>query len=152
MNNNSIFIPKKIIGEIILHSLENDPNESCGVLQGSGGIVSKFHSLKNIHENPQNRYTIDPVELLNAENNSDNSLANEFESIDSSELADDVVEGEIDTAESASNTTTTDDDGNNTHPPITMAIILILVILKEAMIMISRRHLMRLITWHMNNW
>tara|TARA_B100001029_G_scaffold168267_1_gene162176 strand:- start:4628 stop:5074 length:447 start_codon:yes stop_codon:yes gene_type:complete len=72
MNNNSIFIPKKIIGEVILHSLENDPNESCGVLQGSGAIVSKFHPLKNIHENPQNRYTIDPGELLKAENISDN--------------------------------------------------------------------------------
>ena len=71
MNNNLIFIPKKIIGEIILHSLDNDPNESCGVLQGSGVIVSKFHPLKNIHENPQNRYTFDASEHLNAEKKSD---------------------------------------------------------------------------------
>ena len=58
--------------------------------------------------------SLEDAELANleanlAENNSDNSLANEFESIDSSELADDIVEGEIDTAESASNTLTTDD-------------------------------------------
>ena len=71
MNNNSIFISKKIIGEIILHSLSNDPNESCGVLQGLGGIASKFHPLKNIHENPQNRYTFDASEHLNAEKKPD---------------------------------------------------------------------------------
>ena len=71
MKNNTIFIPKKIIGEIISHSLNNDQNESCGILQGSGMIVSKFYPLKNIHENPQNRYTFDPVEHLNVEKKSD---------------------------------------------------------------------------------
>ena len=34
-------------------------------------IVSKFYPLKNIHENPQNRYTFDPVEHLNVEKKSD---------------------------------------------------------------------------------
>jgi proteasome lid subunit RPN8/RPN11 len=71
MENNSIFIPKKIIGEVILHSLRNDPNESCGVLQGSGQIVSKFHPIRNIHEAPQNRYTMDPGEQRKADDVSD---------------------------------------------------------------------------------
>ncbi|MBK65998.1 MAG: hypothetical protein CL769_03510 [Chloroflexi bacterium] len=67
MKNQNIYIPKKIIGEIISHALNNDPNESCGILQGKGSTTTKFHQLKNIHEAPQNRYTIDPVELMNTE-------------------------------------------------------------------------------------
>ena len=67
MSNKNFFIPKKIIGEIISHALNNDPNESCGILQGKGSTTTKFHPLRNIHEAPQNRYTIDPVELMNTE-------------------------------------------------------------------------------------
>ena len=67
MSNKNFFIPKKIIGEIISHALNNDPNESCGILQGKGNTTTRFHSLRNIHEAPQNRYTIDPVELMNTE-------------------------------------------------------------------------------------
>ena len=67
MSNQNFFIPKKIIGEIISHALNNDPNESCGILQGKGNTTTQFHPLRNIHEAPQNRYTIDPVELMNTE-------------------------------------------------------------------------------------
>ncbi len=67
MKHQNIYISKKIIGEIISHALNNDPNESCGILQGKGGTATKFHQLRNIHEAPQNRYTIDPVELMNTE-------------------------------------------------------------------------------------
>ena len=67
MSNKNFFIPKKVIGEIISHALNNDPNESCGILQGKESTTTKFHPLRNIHEAPQNRYTIDPVELMNTE-------------------------------------------------------------------------------------
>ena len=67
MKFQNIYIPKKIIGEIISHALNNDPNESCGILQGKGNTTTRFHKLKNIHEAPQNRYTIDPIELMNTE-------------------------------------------------------------------------------------
>ena len=67
MKFQNIYITKKIIGEIISHALNNDPNESCGILQGKGNTTTRFHKLKNIHEAPQNRYTIDPVELMNTE-------------------------------------------------------------------------------------
>ena len=67
MKFQNIYIPKKIIGEIISHALNNDPNESCGILQGEGNTTTRFHMLKNIHEAPQNRYTIDPIELMNTE-------------------------------------------------------------------------------------
>ena len=67
MKFQNIYIPKKIIGEIISHELNNDPNESCGILQGKGNTTTRFHKLKNIHEAPQNRYTIDPIELMNTE-------------------------------------------------------------------------------------
>ena len=67
MKFQNIYIPKKIIGEIISHALNNDPNESCGILQGKGNTTTRFHKLKNIHEAPQNRYTIDPIELMNTD-------------------------------------------------------------------------------------
>jgi len=67
MKFQNIYIPKKIIGEIISHALNNDPNESCGILQGKGNTTTRFHKLKNIHEAPKNRYTIDPIELMNTE-------------------------------------------------------------------------------------
>ena len=50
MKFQNIYIPKKIIGEIISHALNNDPNESCGILQGKGNTTTRFHKLKNIHE------------------------------------------------------------------------------------------------------
>ena len=71
MKFQNIYIPKKIIGEIISHALNNDPNESCGILQGKGNTTTRFHKLKNIHEAPQYRYTIDPIELMNTEKNCD---------------------------------------------------------------------------------
>ena len=36
-------------------------------MQGKGNTTTRFHKLKNIHEAPQNRYTIDPIELMNTE-------------------------------------------------------------------------------------
>ena len=48
MSNQNFFIPKKIIGEIISHALNNDPNESCGILQGKESTTTKFHPLRNI--------------------------------------------------------------------------------------------------------
>ena len=67
MKFQNIYIPKKIKGENITNALNNDPNESCGILQGKGNTTTRFHKLKNIHEAPQNRYTIDPIELMNTE-------------------------------------------------------------------------------------
>ena len=67
MKFQNFYIPKKIMGEIISHALNNDPNESCGILQGKGTMTTAFHKLKNIHEAPQNRYTIDPIELMKTE-------------------------------------------------------------------------------------
>jgi proteasome lid subunit RPN8/RPN11 len=71
MKTDSIFIPKKIIGHIISYSLENDPDESCGMLQGTNSMVSKFFPMSNIHETPNNRYTMNPVEMIKVEDECD---------------------------------------------------------------------------------
>ena len=68
MITDSLFIPKSIIGQLINHSLKFDPDESCGLLQGKGKIVSKFHAVTNINETPKNRYTMDPSELIRIDN------------------------------------------------------------------------------------
>ncbi len=60
----AIFLPKKIIGNMFDHSLNLDPEEACGVLLGNKNQISENIRIKNIHEEPLTRYTMDPNELL----------------------------------------------------------------------------------------
>ena len=60
----SIFLPKKVIGNMFDHSLNSDPEEACGVLLGNQNRVLENIRVKNIHEEPLTRYTMDPNELL----------------------------------------------------------------------------------------
>ena len=63
-----IIIPRSIISKLFEHSLLQDPNECCGLLLGNNSEVVEILECKNIHDNPLTRYTIDPLQLLEAEN------------------------------------------------------------------------------------
>ena len=81
-----IIIPRSIISKLFEHSLLQDPNECCGLLLGNNSEVVEILECKNIHDNPLTRYTIDPLQLLEAENYCDeNYNAKEYncEEIDS---------------------------------------------------------------------
>lgn len=51
---------------MIAHSLEEDPDECCGILSGSSGTVKQLYRITNITKSPY-RYQMDPQEFLKAD-------------------------------------------------------------------------------------
>ena len=67
----TLTIPRKLIAEMITHSLEHDPEECCGVLLGKDGAASTGRRMQNVHDNRVSRYTMDPLELMQVQNDAD---------------------------------------------------------------------------------
>jgi len=63
----SLKIPRQILAELINHALEDDPNESCGLLLGNGDGIDELFRMSNVNKKPISRYTMDPGELLEAQ-------------------------------------------------------------------------------------
>ena len=59
-------IDKKSFDEMIAHSIEEDPNECCGILSGADGTVQELYRITNTAKSPY-RYLMDPQEHLNAD-------------------------------------------------------------------------------------
>jgi proteasome lid subunit RPN8/RPN11 len=59
-------IDKKFSDEMIAHSIEEDPNEGCGILSGADGTVQELFRITNTAKSPY-RYLMDPQEFLNAD-------------------------------------------------------------------------------------
>ena len=62
-----IKIQRRLLAELINHSLEDDPNESCGLLLGTGDDADELHRMSNIADKPISRFTMDSDELLKAQ-------------------------------------------------------------------------------------
>jgi len=56
-------IPRQIVDEIVAHSLEDAPDECCGLLGGVGGEARALHRARNEFESPL-RYNVHPLDLL----------------------------------------------------------------------------------------
>ena len=52
------------MAELITHALEDDPNECCGLLLGTGDDADELHRMSNVNKKPISRYTMQPGELL----------------------------------------------------------------------------------------
>ncbi len=63
---------KSYIDQMVAHALEDDPNECCGMLAGSGGIATKLYRMTNTAASPY-RYNMDPLELLTGERERDDN-------------------------------------------------------------------------------
>ncbi|MDG0867523.1 hypothetical protein GKN94_10785 [Candidatus Lucifugimonas marina] len=63
----SIKIPRLILAELINHALQDDPNESCGLLLGTDDEVDEMHRMSNVNKKPISRYTMQPGELIEAQ-------------------------------------------------------------------------------------
>jgi [CysO sulfur-carrier protein]-S-L-cysteine hydrolase len=50
---------------IISHALRELPNEACGYLAGSGGVISQSYQLTNMDHSPEH-FTFDPAEQFAA--------------------------------------------------------------------------------------
>ncbi|MCH7802226.1 MAG: M67 family metallopeptidase [Chloroflexi bacterium] len=55
--------------EMIAHSLQEDPNECCGILAGHGEVVTRLYRITNI-QSDQTLYLMDPQEFLDADRDS----------------------------------------------------------------------------------
>ena len=65
-------IDRKVIGQMILYALEEDPQECCGVLLGSGDDEAiEFVRISNVAEDKERRYSMDPLEQSAAEQRAD---------------------------------------------------------------------------------
>ncbi len=51
------------LDDVATHAREAYPLECCGVLLGSGGLVSGTARCRNLHPEPTHHYRIDPNEL-----------------------------------------------------------------------------------------
>ncbi|MGH3091586.1 MAG: Mov34/MPN/PAD-1 family protein [Gaiellaceae bacterium] len=58
-------IDKRFIDEIVAHTLEEAPNECCGLMSGSDHTVSKLYRITNTLRSPI-RYVMAPQEQLDA--------------------------------------------------------------------------------------
>ncbi len=59
-----ISIPSNFVDEMIEHSIQEDPNECCGILAGSNGVISSLYRVKNSTPSPF-RYVMDPKDQMN---------------------------------------------------------------------------------------
>lgn len=64
-------IPKAQIAEMIAHALEADPEECCGILTGADSVVTGGRRVRNAHDNPVSRYTMDPLDIMAMERKAD---------------------------------------------------------------------------------
>ena len=55
-------LDKQYVDQIVTHSLEDDPDECCGILAGRNGKVVKLYRMTNTEHSPY-RYNMDPGEL-----------------------------------------------------------------------------------------
>jgi proteasome lid subunit RPN8/RPN11 len=56
-------IPRPLVEEIVAHSLEDAPNECCGLIGGRDGQAEVLHRARNEFESPL-RYNVHPLDLL----------------------------------------------------------------------------------------
>ena len=60
-----LVIPKAYIDGMISRSLEEDPNECCGILVGTRDQVHKLYRARNVEASPV-KYLIDPKDMFRA--------------------------------------------------------------------------------------
>ena len=63
----SIKIPRQLLAELITHALQDDPNECCGLLLGNGDEADELLRMSNVNKKPISRYTMQPGELVEAQ-------------------------------------------------------------------------------------
>lgn len=67
----AIKIPRTVIAEMISHSLEDDPEECCGFLLGTGDEVTRLRRAKNVDKQKIRRYSMDPIEVMEIQQDAD---------------------------------------------------------------------------------
>ncbi len=68
-----IKIPRKVIAEMITHSLEQDPDECCGFLIGRGDEVARLCRAKNVAKDKRRRYSMNELEVMQIQEDADST-------------------------------------------------------------------------------
>ena len=61
-----LVVGRRFAAEMIAHSLEEDPDECCGILAGGSGTVRRLYRIRNAAKSPY-RYLMDPQQFLKAD-------------------------------------------------------------------------------------
>lgn len=59
-----IYLEKKYLQEIVEHCKGEYPKESCGIIAGKEKRVTKIYRMKNVSENPEICYFMEPKEQI----------------------------------------------------------------------------------------
>jgi proteasome lid subunit RPN8/RPN11 len=62
----SVRVPLSVIREIERHAREVAPEECCGLLGGTAGVVGSLYRLRNVAETPHTRYWADVRDVVAA--------------------------------------------------------------------------------------
>jgi proteasome lid subunit RPN8/RPN11 len=63
-------LPQAMLDEMVAHAVADLPNEACGIILGKDGVATELRRARNAEASPF-RYSIDPLDLLNAEREAD---------------------------------------------------------------------------------
>jgi proteasome lid subunit RPN8/RPN11 len=69
--NEPLKLPKQLLAEMITHALDKDPEECCGLLVGRGDSATRLRRIRNVHESLSNRFSMDPLDVIEAERDAD---------------------------------------------------------------------------------
>jgi proteasome lid subunit RPN8/RPN11 len=61
-----IQIPVQVREHMLEYAAAELPNEACGLLAGQDGRVEVFFPIRNVHQEPEARFELDPKEYLDA--------------------------------------------------------------------------------------
>jgi proteasome lid subunit RPN8/RPN11 len=59
-----IIFKKELFEKMKNHAVKESPNESCGIIAGTGEIAQKIYEMANTSQNPQTCYFMAPKEQL----------------------------------------------------------------------------------------
>jgi proteasome lid subunit RPN8/RPN11 len=55
---------RSVYENMLAHVQEQPTSESCGLLAGKNGVITRIFRAENVAENPVTRYEIDPLEVM----------------------------------------------------------------------------------------
>ena len=55
---------RSIYDAMVSHALDERPNECCGLLAGTNGVITRIYRATNVAEVKRVRYDVDPTELV----------------------------------------------------------------------------------------
>ena len=65
-SNDRLVLPRKLVTRILLHVLQHEDTESCGLISKSGNDPAHYYAVNNIAPEPSIRFEMDPKQQIAA--------------------------------------------------------------------------------------